>query len=69
APHIARRLVGGGRTPLIITALIGSLLLVVGDIVAAQAFSPRVLPVGVITVCLGGIYLCYLLYREMRQEQ
>lgn len=69
APHIARRLVGGGRTPLTVTALLGSLLLVVSDVVAARAFSPRALPVGVITVCLGGIYLCYLLYREMRQEQ
>ncbi|MGV9712566.1 FecCD family ABC transporter permease [Gordonia sp. NPDC003424] len=69
SPHIARRLVGGGRTPLPATALTGSLLLLVSDLIAAHAFAPQVLPVGVVTVCLGGLYLCHLLYRELRQDR
>lgn len=68
APHIARRLVGGGRMSLTVTALVGSFLLLASDLIAVRAFSPHVLPVGVVTVCLGGCYLCYLLYREMRRE-
>lgn len=69
SPHIARRLVGGGRTPLAATACTGSVLLLVSDLIAAHAFSPQVLPVGVVTVCLGGTYLCHLLYRELRQDR
>ena len=69
SPHIARRLVGGGQTPLAATALTGSSLLLISDLIAARAFSPKVLPVGVVTVCLGGCYLCYLLYRELRQDR
>ncbi|MDL9938971.1 iron chelate uptake ABC transporter family permease subunit [Gordonia sp. ABSL1-1] len=69
APHIARRLVGGGQTPLVATALTGSALLVISDVIATRAFAPKVLPVGVVTVCLGGCYLSYLLYRELRQDR
>lgn len=69
APHIARRLCRSGHTPPAVTALVGSLLLVVSYIVAVRAFAPRTLPVGVVTVCLGGVYLCYLLFSEMRRTK
>ena len=41
------------------------------DIIAQRvsAVVGAALPVGVVTVCLGGIYLCYLLFTEMRRTR
>ncbi|MFT4202012.1 FecCD family ABC transporter permease [Gordonia sp. (in: high G+C Gram-positive bacteria)] len=71
APHIARRLCRSGHTPWTITALVGALLFLVSDIVAQRvsALVGGSLPVGVVTVCVGGVYLCYLLYTEMRRSR
>ncbi|GAB09094.1 putative ABC transporter permease protein [Gordonia araii NBRC 100433] len=71
APHIARGLCRSGHTPWTVTALVGSLLLLVGDIIAmwVSAVMRSPLPVGVVTVCLGGVYLCYLLFTEMRRAR
>lgn len=71
APHIARRLCRSGHTPWVVTALVGALLLLLGDIVAqwVSAVVGATLPVGVVTVCLGGVYLCYLLFTEMRRAR
>ncbi|MFT3899462.1 MAG: iron chelate uptake ABC transporter family permease subunit [Gordonia sp. (in: high G+C Gram-positive bacteria)] len=71
APHIARRLCRSGTTPWVVTALVGALLLLLSDIVAQQisALVGGSLPVGVVTVCVGGGYLCYLLYTEMRRTR
>ncbi|NMO00988.1 iron chelate uptake ABC transporter family permease subunit [Gordonia sp. TBRC 11910] len=69
APHIARRLCRSGHTPPMVTGLVGSLLLVVSDVIAVRLFAPTTLPVGVVTVCLGGVYLCYLLFSEMRRAK
>lgn len=63
APQLARRLVGGGSLNLIPTALTGAFLLALGDLLAQRLFAPIQLPVGVVTVCIGGIYLVYLLNR------
>ncbi|WP_343554171.1 iron-enterobactin ABC transporter permease [Pantoea sp.] len=64
APQIARRL--GGGLPL--AALCGALLLIAADFAAQHLFLPYQLPVGVITVSLGGIYLIALLVREARRQ-
>ncbi|MBP2196287.1 iron-enterobactin ABC transporter permease [Pantoea cypripedii] len=64
APQIARRL--GGGMPL--TALCGALLLIAADFAAQHLFLPYQLPVGVITVSLGGLYLIALLVREARRQ-
>ncbi|HNP55383.1 MAG TPA: iron chelate uptake ABC transporter family permease subunit [Gordonia sp. (in: high G+C Gram-positive bacteria)] len=71
APHIARRLCRCGHTPWIVTALVGAALFLLGDIVAQRVSAAvgAALPVGVVTVCLGGIYLCYLLFTEMRRTR
>lgn len=71
APHIARRLCRCGHTPWIVTGLVGAALFLVGDIIAQRvsAVVGASLPVGVVTVCLGGIYLCYLLFTEMRRTR
>ena len=64
APHIARRLSGTARWGLTQSALCGSLLLMAADLCAQQLFMPYQLPVGVVTVSLGGIYLIVLLVQE-----
>ena len=68
APHIARRLSGTVRWGLTQSALCGSLLLLAADLCAQRLFMPYQLPVGVVTVSLGGIYLIVLLVQESRKK-
>ena len=68
APHIARRLSGTARWGLTQAALCGSLLLLAADLCAQRLFMPYQLPVGVVTVSLGGIYLIVLLVQESRKK-
>ncbi|KSU66077.1 FecCD family ABC transporter permease [Arthrobacter sp. NIO-1057] len=64
APQIARRLAGSAGLQLVPTALVGALLLASSDLLAQRLFAPVQLPVGVVTVCFGGLYLIYLLNRR-----
>ncbi|HAX3928093.1 TPA: iron chelate uptake ABC transporter family permease subunit [Escherichia coli] len=68
APHIARRISGTARWGLTQAALCGALLLLAADLCAQQLFMPYQLPVGVVTVSLGGIYLIVLLIQESRKK-
>jgi len=68
APHIARRLSGTSRWGLLQSALCGALLLLGADLCAQRLFMPYQLPVGVVTVSLGGIYLIALLIQESRKK-
>lgn len=68
APHIARRLSGTVRYGLVQAALCGAVLLLAADLCAQRLFLPYQLPVGVITVSLGGIYLIVLLIQESRKR-
>lgn len=68
APHIARRLSGTARWGLAQAALCGALLLALSDYCAQRLFMPYQLPVGVVTVSLGGIYLIGLLIQESRKK-
>jgi iron complex transport system permease protein len=68
APHIARRLSGTARWGLTQSALCGALLLALADYSAPRLFMPYQLPVGVVTVSLGGIYLIALLIQESRKK-
>ncbi|MDC9622030.1 iron chelate uptake ABC transporter family permease subunit [Xenorhabdus sp. XENO-7] len=67
APQIARRLTGTSYVPLFSAAMTGALLLLTADLVAQHTFSNVQLPVGAVTVSIGGIYLIWLLIREARQ--
>lgn len=67
APQIARRLTRGTGPRLVLSALVGSLLLVVADLAAQQLPLPVALPVGVYTLAVGGLYLGWLLVREWRK--
>lgn len=65
APQIARRLTRTPGTTLTASALLGALLLSVADVIAQHAF-PHSLPVGIVTVVIGGAYLAWMLVRERR---
>ncbi|KWV34034.1 FecCD family ABC transporter permease [Micromonospora rifamycinica] len=65
AGPIAARLVGSGGSPLVPSALVGALLVLVADFLGQFAFDVR-FPVGVITGVLGAPYLIYLLVRTNR---
>jgi iron complex transport system permease protein len=65
APQVAARLTRGPGIPLVPSALLGAVLLLAADQLAQHAL-PDV-PVGVVTVCVGGAYLLWLLIRETRR--
>lgn len=68
APQLARRLTGTPVVTMVPSACMGALLLVVSDVVAQRVFSPTQLPVGVVTVSVGGAYFVWLLAREGRMQ-
>lgn len=62
APHIARRVVGGNHFQLILTSmLVGSLLLLLADLLARNISPPLEIPAGIMTAMLGAPYFLYLL--------
>ncbi|ATA26739.1 iron ABC transporter permease [Brenneria goodwinii] len=67
APQIARRMTQSSTTPLFSAAMVGAILLLTADIVAQNAFANIQLPVGAVTVSIGGVYLIWLLIREARR--
>ena len=68
APHIARRLSGTARWGLTQAALCGALLLTLAYLCAQRLLMPYQLPVGVVTVSIGGLYLIGLLIQESRKR-
>ncbi|MGF0312219.1 FecCD family ABC transporter permease [Rhodococcus sp. IEGM1428] len=68
APQLARRLTGTSALAMVPAACMGALLLVVSDVVAQRVFAPTQLPVGVVTVSVGGAYFVWLLAREGRKQ-
>ncbi|GAB3596003.1 FecCD family ABC transporter permease [Microbacterium tumbae] len=68
APQIARRLTGSAGVTITASAAMGALLLVSSDLVAQRLFAPTQIPVGIVTVCLGGVYLVWLLIQEARRR-
>ncbi|MER7958826.1 MULTISPECIES: FecCD family ABC transporter permease [unclassified Streptomyces] len=66
APQLARRLTRSPGPNLAASALMGSVLLLVADWTATNAFGDRQLPVGVVTGVLGGCYLLWLLVTERK---
>jgi len=46
----------------------GAVLLLVSDVIAQQLFRGHELPVGAVTVSLGGLYLIYLLVSQARKR-
>lgn len=69
APQIGRRIVGGAGTTLLPAALTGAFLLLSADLLAQALLAPESLPVGVVTTCIGGAYLIWLLQMEVRRAR
>lgn len=67
APQLARRLTGSAGVTLAASAAMGAALLAGSDWIAQHALAPTQLPVGIVTVSIGGIYLVWLLIREARR--
>lgn len=69
APQLARRLTRSAGVSLLSSAAMGSALMASAHLLSlslAHVFRP--IPVGLITVCLGGLYLIWLLIRESRKH-
>ncbi len=69
APQLARRLSQTPGVSLSASAFMGAALLSAAHFLSltlAQVYRP--IPVGLITVCLGGVYLIWLLIRETRRH-
>jgi ABC-type enterobactin transport system permease subunit len=64
APQIARRLHPQRHITLFGSALVGALLLTSADFIAQHSWQNTTLPVGLVTISLGGLYLVYLIIRE-----
>ncbi|GEE02908.1 iron-enterobactin transporter permease [Gordonia spumicola] len=65
APHIAFSL--AGSRSLIVTALTGAFLLGASDLIAQYALSGPI-PVGAVTVVLGGVFFLWLVFRQGRRR-
>ncbi len=64
-PHIARLLVGGNNTVLVpISGVLGALFMLTSDLLARTILAPQVIPVGVITGLIGGLFFLWLLTRQ-----
>lgn len=67
APQLAQRLCRSRTSHLLCSAWLGAALLLAADMLAQHLFAPRQLPVGVVTVSLGGFYLIWLLLQPSRR--
>lgn len=67
APQVARRLTRTTSPGVLSSAATGALLLTGSDLAVQRIFAPALLPVGVATGSLGGLYLIWLLATEWRR--
>jgi iron complex transport system permease protein len=68
APQLAQRLTRTAGIALLPSAAMGAFLLTLSDWLAQQLFAPTQLPVGVVTVSVGGVYFVWLLFRQGRAQ-
>lgn len=67
APHVARRLARSALPQVGLSALTGALLLCIADLAAEHVGWFDGLPVGILTLGTGGLYLGFLLVREWKK--
>lgn len=64
-PHLGRLAMGPRhRRMLVLTILLGSVVMVLSDLVARTVFAPSEIPVGVVTVFFGAPFFIYLLRKK-----
>ncbi|GGT36991.1 FecCD family ABC transporter permease [Streptomyces purpureus] len=64
APQVARRLTRTAQIPLLGSALMGAVIVVLADLLGRRLFAPTELPVGVLTAAVGAPYLIWLIIRS-----
>lgn len=65
APHIARKLIGPKHNKLIpVSALIGTVIILVSDTIARNLLAPMEIPVGIVIAIIGVPYFIYLMIKE-----
>jgi iron complex transport system permease protein len=68
APHICRIIIGGDTRFLIpASGLFGAVFLLFADTVARTIIAPVIIPVGIVTSCVGGPLFLYLIIRKRRE--
>ncbi|GAA1544533.1 FecCD family ABC transporter permease [Nocardioides humi] len=67
SPQLARRLTRSAGIRMVPSAAMGGCLVVVADLVAQHAF-PALVPVGLVTIVVGGCYLVWVLVVQARKE-
>lgn len=65
APQLVRPLAKSPAVPIGLSALMGALLLCTADLLSQWVFGALVMPVGVVTGLIGGVYLIILLARRV----
>ncbi len=69
-PHVTRMLTGPNHRLLLpASALLGAAFLMLADLCARTLFSPRELPIGVVTSLVGAVWFLLVFYRTRRQTQ
>jgi iron complex transport system permease protein len=68
APQLARRLARSPGVALLPSAAMGAALMLASDVAAQRLLAPTQLPVGIVTVCIGGLYLVGLLIAQTRRQ-
>ncbi|WP_422747132.1 FecCD family ABC transporter permease [Mycobacterium sp. WMMD1722] len=68
APQLVRRLTASPGVALVPSAAMGAVLLLASDVLAQHLLEGTELPVGAVTVSLGGAYLVYLLVSQARNR-
>jgi iron complex transport system permease protein len=65
APHMARKLVGPSFGALLpVSAILGSIVLLLADLTGRTLFTPLDIPAGVFTATIGAPFFIFLLYRS-----
>ncbi|RJS94913.1 iron ABC transporter permease [Salinisphaera sp. Q1T1-3] len=64
SPVAASHLVGPGRVPVLVAALIGALIVLVADTLARVIAAPNEIAAGALTSVFGGLFVLWLLYRR-----
>lgn len=64
APQLARTIWRSGTVPIAASGAAGAALLCASDLLSARLLAPAVLPTGLITLCIGGVYLAWMLTRS-----
>lgn len=64
-PHVCRTISGSDHKKLIIlSSLVGSIFLILSDVVARGIFPPIEIPIGIITSLVGGPFFLYLISKK-----